>query len=233
METAGKGVLGAMEREVSLEDISDGKLYGINDMVRADSGGCEGCSACCRGMGSSIILDPLDMFRLSGNLGMTPEQLLSGPLEVNMVDGIILPNIRMTGRDEACSFLNGEGRCGIHSYRPGFCRLFPLGRLYENRSFSYFLQVHECPKDNRSKVKVRKWIDTPDVKLYEKFVNDWHYFLLDVQEVLYNAEDPNLIRNLNLFVVNRFYLKPYDQNQDFYIQFYERLKEGKELLALA
>lgn len=222
-----------MEREVSLEDISDGKLYGINDMVRADSGGCEGCSACCRGMGSSIILDPMDMFRLTGNLGMTPEQLLSGPLEVNMVDGIILPNIRMTGRDEACSFLNGEGRCGIHSYRPGFCRLFPLGRLYENRSFSYFLQVHECPKDNRSKVKVRKWIDTPDVKLYEKFVNDWHYFLLDVQEVLYNAEDPDLIRNLNLFVVNRFYLKPYDQNQDFYIQFYERLKEGKELLALA
>ena len=57
--------------------------------------------------------------------------------------------------------------------------------------------------------------------------------LLDVQEVLYNAEDPDLIRNLNLFVVNRFYLKPYDQNQDFYIQFYERLKEGKELLALA
>ena len=36
-----------------------------------------------------------------------------------------------------------------------------------------------------------------------------------------------------LFVVNRFYLKPYDQNQDFYIQFYERLKEGKDLLALA
>ena len=44
-----------MERAVSLEDISDGKLYGINDMVRADSGGCEGCSACCRKMGTSII----------------------------------------------------------------------------------------------------------------------------------------------------------------------------------
>ena len=76
--------------------------------------------------------------------------------------------------------------------------------------------------------RIRQWL-----KNYEKFVNDWHYFLLDVQEVLYNAEDPDLIRNLNLFVVNRFYLKPYDQNQDFYIQFYERLKEGKELLALA
>ena len=94
-----------MERAVSLEEISDGKLYGINDMVRADSGGCEGCSACCRGMGSSIMLDPLDMFRLTVNLGMNPEQLLAGPLEMNVVDGIILPNIRMTGQDESCSFL--------------------------------------------------------------------------------------------------------------------------------
>ena len=25
------------------------------------------------------------------------------------------------------------------------------------------------------------------------------------------------VRNLNLFVVNRFYMRPYDQNQDFYI----------------
>ena len=25
------------------------------------------------------------------------------------------------------------------------------------------------------------------------------------------------VRNLNLFVVNRFYIKLYDQNQDFYI----------------
>ena len=53
------------------------------------------------------------------------------------------------------------------------------------------------------------------------------YFLLDVQEVIYNSEDSDLIKNLNLFVVNRFYIKPYKQNQDFYIQFYERLKKGK------
>ena len=144
---------------------------------------------------------------------------------------------RQDYRNQQSSFYrniwNCEGRCHIHSIRPGFCRLFPLGRFYENGSFKYILQIHECPKTNRSKIKVKKWVDTPDLKKYEKFVNDWHYFLLDVQEVLYNAEDSGLIRNLNLFVVNRFYLKPYDQNQDFYIQFYERLKEGKELLALA
>lgn len=67
----------------------------------------------------------------------------------------------------------------------------------------------------------------------EKFVADWHYFLLEVQEVLYGAADAQLIKNLNLYVVNRFYLKPYEKNQDFYEQFEERLKEGRQLLSLA
>lgn len=84
-----------------------------------------------------------------------------------------------------------------------------------------------------SKIKVKKWIDTPELRKYEKFVADWHYFLLDVQEVLYGAADAQLIKNLNLYVVNRFYLKPYEKNQDFYEQFEERLKEGRQLLSLA
>ena len=95
------------------------------------------------------------------------------------------------------------------------------------------LQTHECKKTSRSKIKVKKWIDTPDLRQYEKFVADWHYFLLDVQEVLYNATDAQLIKNLNLYVVNRFYMKPYEEGRDFYEQFEERLTEGKQLLSLA
>ena len=41
-----------MERNVSMDEISDGRLYGLNDMVKADCRDCEGCSACCRGMGT-------------------------------------------------------------------------------------------------------------------------------------------------------------------------------------
>ena len=49
-----------MKRQVTMEEISDGKLYTSNDLVKADCGDCEGCHACCTGMGSSIVLDPLD-----------------------------------------------------------------------------------------------------------------------------------------------------------------------------
>jgi hypothetical protein len=73
-----------MKRNVSLEEISDGRLYTSNDMVKADCGDCAGCSACCHGMGESIILDPLDIYRLTTNLEMSFEALMSQYIELNV-----------------------------------------------------------------------------------------------------------------------------------------------------
>lgn len=215
-----------MKREVDLKDISDGKLYGSNDLVKADCQECEGCFACCCGMGQSVVLDPLDIARLTQGLGMTFEELLADKIELNMVDGLILPNLKMNEAhgQERCGFLNEEGRCSIHEFRPGICRLFPLGRFYENGGFKYFLQVHECRKENRAKVKVKKWIDTPDVKAYEKFVNEWHYFLLDIEEYL--AKNPEEVRTVTVEILKRFYLLPYLEEKPFYTQFEERLERA-------
>ena len=211
-----------MKRQVSMEEISDGKLYTLNDMVKAGCNDCKGCSACCQGMGSSIVLDPLDVYRLCENLGQTFEQLLAEKLELQVVDGIVLPNLKMGGKKEQCAFLNEEGRCSIHAFRPGICRLFPLGRYYENGTFQYFLQVHECKNQNRTKVKVRKWIDTPDVTKYERFVSEWHYFLIDLQEKLQNMSDENEIKQISMEILKKFYLTAFDTKQDFYEQFEKR-----------
>lgn len=219
-----------MKRNVSLEEISDGKLYEANDLVKADCGGCEGCSACCHGMGQSVVLDPLDVHRLVNGLGISLEQLLQDKLELNVVDGIILPNLRMKEADEACGFLDENGRCSVHSLRPGICRLFPLGRYYENDTFKYFLQVNECQKQNRVKVKVKKWIDTPQLKEYEKFVTDWHYFLNAIEELVANAEG-DVPKNINMYLLQLFYMKPYGEN-DFYEQFAMRIQEAKQTLGL-
>lgn len=219
-----------MERKISLDEISDGKLYTLNDMVKADCQDCKGCSACCRGMGKSIVLDPLDVFRIMSNLGLTFEQLLMDKVELNIVDGIILPNLKMSQADEKCAFLSSEGRCSIHAFRPGICRLFPLGRYYENRSFSYFLQIHECKKENRSKVKVKKWIDTPDIKRNETFIADWHYFLKDLQKKIKESQDDSVAKTMNMYILKQFYLSPYQVEENFYTQFDLRLEAAKSLL---
>lgn len=220
-----------MIRDIDLKEISDGRIYTLNDMVKADCQDCTGCWDCCQGMGESIIVDPMDAYRLCLGTGQPMTELLKDKLELHVVDGMVLPNLKLAGEKESCAFLNGQGRCSIHSYRPGICRLFPLGRIYEDGTVRYFLQVHECRKKDRTKVKVKKWIDVPESRKYEQFVVDWHYFLLDLQEKMARRQEEAFQREVNMLVLNRFYLTPYDLSRDFYEQFYGRLKEaGRELL---
>jgi len=131
-----------MERNVEIDKISDGKRYGANDLVKVGCDDCRGCSACCHGMGDSIVLDPMDVYRLEKKLGKTMEEiLLAGNVALRVVDGVILPHLKMTEQSDQCSFLNEEGRCSIHDARPGFCRMFPLGRLYDDGTFSSSLNI--------------------------------------------------------------------------------------------
>ena len=228
-----------MKRNVSLEEISDGRLYDKNDMVRAGCGDCKGCSACCHGMGESIILDPYDLWRLTANLKVTASELLQEKLELHVVDGMILPNLRMNPNTSACGFLNEAGRCSIHAYRPGICRLFPLGRYYEDAaavtsggreagSFRYFLQIYECPMPNKTKVKVCKWVDTPQLDQYEGYIRTWHTFLETVEAQLPQMEEEQ-VKNVNLFVLKLFFLKPYEDG-DFYPQFAARMAMAQDAL---
>jgi hypothetical protein len=219
-----------MKRNCSLEDISDGKLYGIEDLVEASCNGCKGAAVCCHGMGSSIILDPYDMYRLTTDLGKSFEELLLDKIELHVVDGIILPNLRMVGEDEHCAFLEQSGKCSIHASRPGICRIFPLGRYYDQHDFHFFLQQNECIHNSRTQVKVSKWIDTPDFAENKRFLLDWHYFLNDAEAIVRDAQDDQLVKNLNMYILSSFYVRSYSQENSFYDQFHQRLDEAKKLL---
>lgn len=221
-----------MKRNCSLLDISDGRLYNINDLANLSCNGCKGEASCCHGMGNSIILDPFDIYRITTKLQVTFEQLLSDKIVLNVVDGVILPNLRMTDAREGCSFLNEKGRCSIHSDRPGICRIFPLGRYYENNSFQYFLQKNECKNTSKTMAKVGKWIDTVNLEENKQFLIDWHYFLNEVEGIIKNSKDAEKIKNINLFILHHFYLKSYNGNENFYIQFHNRLKESKSALKM-
>lgn len=219
-----------MLRDCDLDKISDGKKYQINDMVKADCNGCKNCSECCHGMGNTIVLDPLDFYRISDHLKYSFEAMIDKQIELNIVDGIILPNLKMLDHlHEQCVFLDENNRCSIHAYRPGICRIFPLGRLYEDNSFSYILQVKECPNENKSKVKVNKWIDTPNLKQNQRFISDWHYFLKEIHAKLLTRADEELIKKVTMQILQFFYIEPYKTEEDFYAQFYARLEHIQKI----
>lgn len=213
----------------NLEEISDGKRYGLNDMVRAACNDCAGCSSCCEDMGESIVLDPLDIYQLTKILACDFQTLLQKELELHVTDGIILPNLKMTEKN-VCPFLNAQGRCSIHRFRPGICRVFPLGRIYEDGKLDYFLQAEGCVKDKRTKVKVSRWLDTPELKKNQQYLIDWHAFRKKIAEILAAMPDDNQKKTVTMFLLNTFYINPYDTEVDFYAQFYERLDKIQRVI---
>lgn len=212
-------------------DIHAGKLYGNNDMVKVDCHDCKGCSSCCRDMGQSIWLDPYDIYHMTKFLGKSFETLMAKEIELHVEDGLIMPNIHMFGVGEPkCSFLNEEGRCSIHSVRPGFCRLFPLGRNYNGDKLSYFLLEGACPAPSKSKVKINKWLNVPRIKEYEAFLVQWHSLTKRLRTFYEdNPENEAVMKAVNMQFLQIFYLTPYTE-EEFYIQFSERMMKMNTFL---
>lgn len=203
------------------------RFYDLNDLVRVDCHDCMGCSSCCREMGDSILLDPFDIFQLEKNGKHLQELMADGTVALTVWEGMILPHLQMNETTGACSFLSREGRCGIHDYRPGMCRLFPLGRNFEDGKMNYFLLEHACENKNRSKIRVSKWMGIEPAESYHQFVLVWHDFRREMVDILSGAEQTQA-KQLNLYLLNTFYLTPYDENADFYQQFECRVMRIRE-----
>lgn len=209
------------------------QFYASYKNVKIGCYDCKGCSACCQGMGDSIVLDPFDFYRMETGLSYSSGDILSKFAELKIHEGIILPNLKMieneTGDTEQCGFLNEEGRCSIHSHRPGLCRLFPLGRNYTDGELTYFVLEDACHAEGeRTKVKIAEWIDTQDMERYEKFLIDWHYYLKDIRSkitALPQDEWESGMKTASMNILQTFFLLPYDTEKDFYEQFYDRLSK--------
>ncbi len=202
---------------------SDGKFYGLQEMARTNCGDCKGCHACCMGMGDSIRLDPYDLLQLREGLGAGFEQLLAeGRIAMTAEDGLLVPYLCMMKEGGACGFLNEEGRCSIHSFRPGICRLFPMGRDYSQGTISYICLTKLCPAP-KSKIKVERWIGIEDSLRYQSFVLAWHDLKRNLQRELVHAGAEEA-KQLNLYVISRFYACEDWKRETFFDCFFQKVQ---------
>ena len=214
-----------MKRNLDFNEISDGKLYTSGDLAKVSCGGCVNCSECCEVTEDTILLDPYDIYELSRGLSQIFEKLMEDAVGLTVIDGVITPYLKKHEALKACVFLSSDKRCLIHDFRPGFCRLFPLGRIYdEEGNFKYFIQVHECPYPSKSKVKIEKWLGIKKLSQYEQFIREWHEISKNLSDC--TLEDPAspLAKKANMKLLNTFFVRPYDTEKDFYSQFAERKK---------
>ncbi len=213
---------------MSTELKTDGKYYELEDMVRANCQDCIGCCDCCTGMGDTVVLDPYDVWMIKKNMGKTMEQLLERRLlSLGMAGGLILPHIQMDHLTDRCPFLNAQGRCSIHAYRPGMCRLFPLGRNFEDGKLSYILLTEECKKKNRSKIKVSQWIGIKPAAKYQDFVLRWHEFRKNLAGALAEMEEEQ-IKTILMYVLTFFYFAQPEETEDIFSVLAEKINHIEE-----
>lgn len=165
-----------MLRDIDEKWIRPEALLQASDMAKLGCGNCKDCSECCRDRAEMITLDAFDVKLLKEGLNYSLEGMLEqGLLVWSVIDDVVLPCLAKKEGEDACIFLDAQGRCSIHAFRPGICRMFPLARLYhEDGSFSYFMQEGECPRNNGVKIKVSRWLGYPDVRSYEQAVRTYH-----------------------------------------------------------
>ena len=226
-----------MLREQTLEEIYDGRFYTPDDPVPVGCEDCTGCSECCRNTGDSIILDPFDMYMLCSATGRTFTDMIEREIEIRLVDGLILPNLMQHNdaengpltQDDHCPFLSDAGRCTIHPYRPGFCRLYPLGRYYTEDGFRYILQKDECTGREKTPVLLRDWLGIEDLETYEGFVRSWHSFRKKAERAAGFLTERSC-DSVTRYILQVFFVHPYLTDIDFYTQYEARMETCRNAL---
>lgn len=208
-----------MEREIELSSLE--REYKRDDRLCLDAEGCRGCSYCCENVGKSIILDPYDIFQMQKYFERSFDELLSaGLMELHIVDGLMLPNLSMRA-DRGCGFLTEEGSCSIHSIRPGYCRMFPLARVFHSGGFNYILQGGQCVKELKGERQISEWLGIEGIDEYESFVLSWHDFRRKLSDSI-GSISMRTQKKLCSYVLQKFFKSPYS-GDSFYEEYYKRL----------
>jgi len=138
----------------------------------------------------------------------------------------------MVGDDKRCSFLSVEGRCTVHHFRPNICRLFPLGRVYAEDDFKYFLQVNACVKSELFEVDINTWMGIEDYTANKLFLLEWYKILKALTfrlKFVHDAADKNRIDQL---LLSLFYNNTLEKQYDFYDVFQKNTPIAKKKLGI-
>ena len=199
------------------------------------------------------------MYQLCLGAGKSFTDMIEREIEIRLVDGLILPNLMqhheelpdradengnaLSAADEPekpgslalqgdhCPFLSAAGRCTIHPFRPGMCRLYPMGRYYpeQGAGFVYILQKDECVERDKTPVLLRDWLGVEDLARYEAYIADWHGFKKRAESAVKGLTDRSR-GSVTRYLLQIFFVHPYDTQMDFYPQYAARMEVCREAL---
>lgn len=127
---------------------------------------CQLCGCCCRFVKDSIMLEPMDIYRLARHLRnqgepiVGTEDVLAQYAHVSwLADNFPIFLLNTVGTLDACVFLK-DGRCSVYEARPLVCRMYPFSAApgKRGRDFLYFLCTEKSHHFSDGMVTVKDWL---------------------------------------------------------------------------
>ena len=170
-----------MSREDFYKDI-ERMTIGLDDSFKFR---CTMCGKCCIDR-EDILLNAMDLFRMSKHMGIPPVEFLNSFCEfyVGGSSGIPIVRLRPEGPQKRCPLLHGK-KCLVHEAKPSVCAMFPLGRYMKfdadnftpdavsKASVQYILQPISCGKKMDTHT-VREWLSGFNMETEDEAYIKWN-----------------------------------------------------------
>ena len=138
---------------------------------------CKQCGYCCDH--TYIQLYPFDIKNICSSLGISTKEFHEKYSMFKSMDGI--PRCFLRNRPK-CPFKENN-KCTIYDNRPVRCRLFPLGRVFQEDEIIYVLPEDKCQGfDTGKKQTIAEWIENENVTESDELTSKWNSFLIKLKD---------------------------------------------------
>lgn len=196
---------------------------------------CSACGACCKNVRDSIVLEPMDAFRIvcekmkNGCINSADDILWNIADLKELSRGFNVFVLRTVNDSGVCGMLENN-RCTIYSVRPRTCRLYPFTAepCPEEHRIKWYLCTEQAHHFGSGTVTAREWQRKNISKEDEEYLYEECRVLPELGVILRKVPESNLQQAEQLVVVYRYLA--YDFSQPFMPQFKDNMLFLKSLL---
>lgn len=216
-------------------------LIGVDDPFKFH---CTMCGKCCYHR-EDILLNPKDIYNISKELGLTPQEMIEQYCETYIGGDSRMPIVRLKPRGtvQRCPLLKNH-KCSVHKAKPAVCAMYPIGRCLKMDEKTikditaddilYIFQHPGCG-DERETHTVREWLESFGMSVKDEFFIEWQKVVTELCMIFRKVEkmlSPNTMMMVWQSAYVGLYLH-YDMAADFMPQFTENAKKVLETMHTA
>ncbi len=188
---------------------------------------CSSCGACCKNVRDSIVLEPLDAFRMireykNNGCGDSADDILWKIADLKELsrgfDVFVLKTVNDSG---VCGMLK-DNRCTVYSARPRTCRLYPFtADLSADGSIKWFLCAEQSHHFGKGSVTAREWQRRNLSAEDQEYLREECRVLPELGRLMWNISETDLQEAEEQTLVFRYLA--YDYSQPFLPQYKDNM----------